>query len=302
MFEKIPFIENHSIINIKPLNKGWSKDKKYILESKNGQRYLLRISDASLYEKKKSQFELLQKIKALDILCSEPIEFGVLENGDVYLILSYLEGEDGEVAISKMTDLEAYHLGVEAGKVLKKLHQVPIHLPQETWWEKYLQKKDKKIEALMNCGLRIPMQEEIIAYYNAHYSLMKTRPMQFAHGDFHLGNMIVKEGKIGIIDFDKNGIADPYDEFKPFCWNVMRSEYFETGLINGYFDNEIPDDFFEILKFYTAESLISQLPWSISFGSQEIETARKVANLQMQWYDHFKLDIPTWYKGILEGQ
>ena len=39
--------------NIKPLNKGWSKDKKYIITNKDNSKYLLRISDISLYEKKK---------------------------------------------------------------------------------------------------------------------------------------------------------------------------------------------------------------------------------------------------------
>ncbi len=127
---------------------------------------------------------------------------------------------------------------------------------------------------------------------------MKDRPLAFCHGDYHLGNMIVKDGKIGIIDFDKNGVADPYDDLKPFCWNAAVSEWFETGLINGYFDCKIPEDFWPILKFYTAESLISQLPWSIKFGETEIKTAYEVAENQMIWYDSFDRDIPTWYKGI----
>ena len=100
-----------------------------------------------------------------------------------------------------------------------------------------------------------------------------------------------------MIDFDKNGVADPYDDLKPFCWNVMASEHFETGLIDGYFDGRIPSDFWPILKFYTAESLISHLPWSVSYGEKEIKPAKTVADLQMKWYDGFELDVPTWYKG-----
>ena len=47
------------IVSIAPLIKGWSRDKKYILESSGGERYVLRLSDNDLYEKKKNQFELL---------------------------------------------------------------------------------------------------------------------------------------------------------------------------------------------------------------------------------------------------
>ncbi|MBR3840463.1 MAG: phosphotransferase [Erysipelotrichales bacterium] len=296
----IDFIKSHNIVSTIPLLKGWSRDKKYILEDTNGTKYLLRISDKSLYEQKHKQFELLKKIESLDIYCSRPIEFGVLEDESVYMILSYLEGIDGIEAIKTMSDKEAYELGVEAGKILKKLHKIDIPMQEYTWWDRYQRKMGRKIDALLNCEYRIPMQEEIIEFYKDNCYLMENRPLLFTHGDYHLGNMIVKDGKVGIIDFDKNGISDPYDDLKPFCWNVMESEYFETGLINGYFDNEIPRDFFKILKFYTAESLISHLPWATTFGEAEIKTAKKVADYQMKWYDNFKLDIPIWYKGIIK--
>ena len=84
----------------------------------------------------------------------------------------------------------------------------------------------------------------------------------------------------------------------PFCWNVYASEYFETGLINGYFNNQIPNDFFKILALYAAESLISHLPWAMTFGKEEVETALKVTKSTLLWYDNFTREIPTWYKGV----
>jgi len=36
----------------------------------------------------------------------------------------------------------------------------------------------------------------------------------FCHGDYHLGNMIVdKDREINIIDFNRWGYDDPYEEF-----------------------------------------------------------------------------------------
>ena len=49
----------YRIVSVVPLLKGWSRDKKYILESSGVERYVLRLSDNDLYEKKKNQFELL---------------------------------------------------------------------------------------------------------------------------------------------------------------------------------------------------------------------------------------------------
>ena len=296
-FEEI--LAKHSVISYEPLLKGWSRDRKFILKTADGTRYLLRLSDDELFEKKKRQFELLTQIERLDLLCSRPVDFGVLDDGTVFTVLSFLDGVDGEIAVSSMSDKDAYRLGIEAGKVLRKLHGIDIPAQEKTWWERYLIKMPKKIAALEGCGLRIPLQEKIVGYYRENHEIMRDRPVVFCHGDYHLGNMIVNGGKIGVIDFDKNGVADPYDDLKPFCWNVMVNEYFETGLINGFFDGSAPGDFWAILKFYTAESLISHLPWSLAFGKEQIEIAKNVAELQMKWYGDFELDVPTWYKGSI---
>ena len=290
--------DKYRIVSVTPLLKGWSKDRKFILADKDGEKYVLRLSANDLYEKKKNQFELLKKIGLLGLNCSRPIEFGTDADGAVYMLMSYLEGEDGKTAVEALTDEAAYRLGVEAGNYLRKLHSVDIPPQEVTWWDRYSEKMPRKIAALHACEYKLPMQDKILDYYETHCEIMKDRPLVLCHGDYHLGNMIVNNGKIGIIDFDKNGIADPFDDLKPFCWNAMVSAYFETGLINGYFDNSVPDDFWIVLKYYTAESLISHLPWAVKFGQQETKTAFEVADHQMKWYDHFELEIPTWYKEV----
>ena len=184
--------------------------------------------------------------------------------------------------------------------MLRKIHSLPIPTQTLSWWERYQEKMQRKIDTLNNCSYKLLQQEKIMNYYKENAYLMKDRPLVYSHGDYHLGNMVINNGIIGVVDFDKVNPADPYDEFKPFCWNVMRSEYFETGLINGYFDNKIPEDFFKILKFYTAESLISHLPWAVGFGEEEIKIAFEIDSNQMKWYDDFKLEVPLWYKGIIE--
>lgn len=251
-------------------------------------------------EKKNEQYELLQKLEALDIPCSKPIDFGTLKDSSVYMLLSYLEGESAEEAVSKMSNEEAFELGIEAGRILHTLHYIQIPKEQVSWWDRYQKKMIRKIENFEKCEYQLEKSKEIIQYYKEHSYLMKNRPLVFNHGDYHVGNMIVHQGKVGIIDFDKNFVGDPYDEFKPFCWNVYASEYFETGLINGYFNNCILDDFFPILKFYAVESLVSHLPWATTFGEVEIKTAYKAAESIFEWYDDLRLDIPTWYKGIIK--
>ena len=296
---KESLLKSYGCTSVSPLSKGWSRDIKYIFENARGEKYLLRVSEPALYERKREQFALLKQLESLGLNCSRPVEFGTFEDGSVYMILSFLDGVDGVEAVSGMDDGAAYRLGKEAGKLLKTLHALPIPKQEKTWWDRYLEKMPRKIDALLHCEYSLPHRELILSYYRDNYELMRDRPLTFVHGDYHLGNMIVKDGKIGIIDFDKTGVADPIDDLKPFCWNAMRSEWFETGLINGYFDDSVPDGFFKLLKFYTAETLISHLPWAVGFGQAEVDTALTVAQCQMRWYRDFTLTVPTWYKGVL---
>ena len=285
--------------DITPLNKGWSKDKKYIITNNDNSKYLLRISDISLYDKKKEQFELLRKVESLNINASKPIEFGILNESKIYMVLTYLEGVDAEQAVSKLDDKQAYDLGIQAGITLRKLHQIPINEVSQSWYDRFKEKMEVKIEKLRNCSYKLEKSEMLIKYALDNMYLLKDRKRTFTHGDYHLGNMIVNKNGIGVIDFDKNGATDPLDDFKPFCWNIMVSEYFQTGLVNGYYNNNVPMEFFKLLALYAVEHLISHLPWACTFGEKEIQTAYKVYKVVMDTYDDFNLIIPKWYKGVL---
>lgn len=298
MLEKFNMIkESINWISVEPLLKGWSRDKKYIVIDNKNDKFLLRISSIELYDKKLKQFNLLKEVEKLNINASKPISFGKLNDEEIYMLLTYLEGEDAETYVSKVSDEEAYNLGLKAGKILKKLHSIPITSDEKTWYEKYQEKMIRKIKVAKECYKEIINLDLLIDYVEKHIDIVKDRPQLFTHGDYHLGNLIVNNGEIGVIDFDKNGIADPYDDFKPFCWNVFINAYFETGFIDGYFDNNVPREFFEVLCLYAAEQLLSHLPWAMTFGKEEIKTAYKVMHAVMDWYDNFKLIIPKWYKG-----
>ena len=237
----------------------------------------------------------------MNINASRPICFGRLNDEEVYTVLTWLEGEDAETAVARLNDKDAYLLGIEAGKVLQKLHQLPVDVDNEiSWWDKYTAKTVRKVKAMEDCPVEVPDMELLKNYINKNMHLVENRKQTFTHADYHLGNLIVHNGKIGVIDFDKNTIADPYDEFKPFVWNTSVSEYFETGLINGYFDNKVPEDFFPILALYAVEHLISFIPWALKFGNEQTQKGYDIHKKVMKWYDNFNLIVPTWYKGVIE--
>lgn len=290
-------IDKYNIIKVEPIDKGWSVDEKYIMIDQDMHKTILRISPSDYFEKRKKQYKMLQKVSELDINTTKALDFGLLEDGSVYMIISFIEGGDGINLLQGIDDDTAYKLGVDAGNTLKQIHSIDIGKQNYEWKDVYKGKIERKIYALENCGQEIPMQDQIIKYYRDNVHLIEDQPLKFCHGDYHLGNMLVKDDKLGIIDFDKSIFADPYDEFKTYRWNVVVNEYFQTGLINSYFENNIPDKFWKILKFYTAEAMISQLPWSMKFKQEDMDIAHYMIKKQLEWYENLELDIPLWYKG-----
>lgn len=99
------------------IQKGWSADRKYCVKDEIGKRYMFRLSASEQYDRKKAEFERMQKVQALGVAMCEPIEFGICEDG-VYMVQGWIEGVDAREVLPTLTDAQAYDLGVEAGKIM----------------------------------------------------------------------------------------------------------------------------------------------------------------------------------------
>ena len=86
-------IKKHNIKDIVPLTKGWSSDKKYILTDYNEKKFILRISNINVYEKRYNQYELLKSLESLNLNYPKAVDFDYLDDDNIYLLLTYLEGE-----------------------------------------------------------------------------------------------------------------------------------------------------------------------------------------------------------------
>jgi len=63
--QTIRFFDTFS--NVTPVNKGWSADKKYCVTKADGMKYMLRISLADRYEKRKALFEILERVSRIEV-------------------------------------------------------------------------------------------------------------------------------------------------------------------------------------------------------------------------------------------
>lgn len=277
-----------------PIEKGFSSDKKFLATTDNGLRYLLRISSQEQYESKKILFEMMQKVSMLNIPMCKPVEFGTCDEG-VYTLFTWVDGKDAVDIVPILPETEQYVLGIKAGEILKKIHSIPAQKMQEDWETRFNRKTDYEIQKYHECGLRFDGDEKIIEYIENNRHLLEKRPDSLQHGDYGLGNLMYANSEIYAIDFSLD-YGDPWQDFESIRWMVDKSIYFATGMVDGYFNKEVPFEFWKLLRFYLSEGCFHNIVWSIGTGEQsQIDTTlRQISDVQ-NWYDNIQTDIPSWY-------
>lgn len=279
---------------VEPIKKGWSEDKKYCVTTETGTKYLLRITPISRYEMRKSLFAMLEQVASLNIPMCIPVEFGTCDDG-VYSLQSWIDGEDLETALLLLPETEQYVLGLKSGEIIRKMHTIPAPETQEKWASRFNRKTDIKIQKYHECGLRFEGDEYVIAYIEGNRHLLENRPQCFQHGDYHVGNIMLENGELKIIDFDRYDFGDPWEEFNRIVWSAAASPHFATGQLRGYFGSEPPLEFFKLLTFYIASNTLSSIYWAVPFGQSELDTMMKQAHDVLTWFDNMKNPVPTWY-------
>ena len=209
------------------LNSGYSKDEKYHIITNANNNLLLRISDVKLYEQKIKEFEFIKQLNKLDFEMSKAIEIGKCNNGkNVYMLLTWIEGESLDNVITSFDKNTQYKLGIEAGKILFSIHNQKYNINEN---EKI---KDEIIKNIINKlniyiennDIRVKDDIEVINFINNNMFNILNLPPTYIHGDFHLGNLIyTKNNKIGVIDFNRAKISDRFEDFyKNDLFNVPK--------------------------------------------------------------------------------
>ena len=285
------------ILTKTPIDKGWSGDRKYHVTTSCSSEYLLRVSPPERLERSKTQFARMQAAAALDIPMCLPLEFGICEDGP-YSIQSWIRGRDAEEVLPTLPKKQQYAYGLDAGRILKKIHSIPAPATQEAWEPRFNRKMDRKIQLYNECPIHYEGGQAFIDYINENRHLLKNRPQVFQHGDYHIGNMMIDwEGQLQIIDFDRYDYGDPWEEFNRIVWCAQKAPVFASGMVDGYFDSRVPKEFWTLLALYIASNTLSSIYWAIPFGDEEIRTMKNQAEEVLAWYDNMQKTIPAWYCG-----
>ena len=287
-----------SFNNVELINKGFSLDKKYCVTDKNGMNYFLRISNFTNFKRQKKIFSLMKQPATLGIPMSIPLDFGVCDLG-VYILTSWIDGEIMAAISPSLSNAELYNYGLKCGEILRKIHSIPA--PQTIVKYEEINKIDISIKTYKKCGKTFDGDNIIITYIEQNLEqyrfLFENRPQCFIHGDYHLGNIILENGNLKIVDFDACGFGDSwYDFYCLFLGAIKNNDLFRTALIKGYFNGEPPNIFWRLSYFYTCI-------YSLEFFCYHLinkEYLEKVGIRNIQGFlkstNNLKKNIPSWYK------
>lgn len=274
---------------------GFSLDNKYFTKDREGNKYVLRVSKVDKYLVKLNEFNYMNELVKQGVSMCKPIEFGICDEG-VYIVQSWIDGCDARDFIPTLSKEEQYEYGILAGIELKKIHQVSAPVDEVSWEERFNKKIDRKLKMYAECPVKYEKGDLFIKYINNNRHLLKNRPNTFQHGDYHIGNMMInKNYELVVIDFDRSDYGDPLEEFNRLVWSIQVSYAFATGIVDGYFNHKVPDEFWKLLALYMSVNALSSLPWAIPYGKEEVNIMINQSNEILDWYDNMKKYIPKWY-------
>lgn len=286
----------HQLVNVKKIHRGWSGDQKYYAENAAGEKFLLRISDASEYHKKQKEFATMRKMAQAGIKMSLPVAFGVCNDGKkVYQLLTWCEGEEAKEVLFRLSEAEQYAYGRKAAEVLKRMETIDAQPASGEWAKRYKQQVNRYVELYQSCGYTFDGDDVVLSFLQDNIDCIGKRPTALMHMDFQTDNMVISpDGELFIIDFQMCGKADPYLVLTGAGVSAMYSISFALGQIDGYFGEAVPEDFWTKYNYY----MLSEMLYAFTVGihiEEEQEDTLHMFDSEVERIKHGRSPVPAWY-------
>ena len=287
-----------TIQEISKIQKGFSDEEKFIIKTASD-TYLLRISSAKKFSRKKEEFRIMEKLFAKGVNCNKPIDmFTGKEDNKIYTLFSFLPGNDAEENICKLAESTQFEIGFYAGQDLKIINSLVKHT--NSWKKRKLAKHEYYLTHYLKNEYSFENDDKVIKFIESNCDKIESASDRFQHDDFHLGNIIINRCKYsGILDFNRYDWGDPLHEFVKlewFTWPV--SKEFTRGEIKGYFGNEkVNEDICLIISVYIAMSIFSTLVWTLKFHPKTMPFIENRMKSILDSYEYFDRIKPEWITG-----
>jgi len=281
-----------------PLDKGWSEDEKLLLYVGNAPAYLLRLSDIGWADGREREFLTLGRQHERGLPCPEPVLFRRMEDALICAVVTgYIPGECAEDVLPSMPLRVQRDTGVQAGELLRRLHELAPTEPTPDWAQRRWRQYVRTLGLARHYGIEFSRRAEVEAYAEANAPLLEQAPERFRHEDYHPGNLIVRGTRVvGVIDFFRCAWGDPAEDFyKAPLWACRVSVEYSRGQVAGYYDGEVPEGFWPRHTFYVALHMHGGLVWDTMNCPERLPLRRERVEWILSQYDFREGGPPRWY-------
>jgi aminoglycoside phosphotransferase (APT) family kinase protein len=211
-----------------------------------------------------------------------------------YLLLDYINGDNGMLCISKYSSEEQYRLGYQMGETISEIHGLSESKIYPDKSNAYRYKINKYIEYYESHKFQFAFLNGIEEVLEEFVLQISTRPMIMLHNDFHLGNMVINGDKVSLIDFNRACLGDNIREFDCVAWTVTHSIPFAVGIFDAYLRDKDINSFFKFWRGYLAIWQIQMLYFIDGQDDEEKKIVLDLIQLSNSWFDK-SATIPNWY-------
>ena len=293
---EIPGLKGFS--KIQPL-KGLSRGNKYYVKSNKGQEMILVLGNASAQYRMEDNVKWIKYLETCDLPTNRLLDFGAYDSGQgYYMILSWIPGTNAQELLGNESPQICDLLGKKSGELLRKIHALPpiFEAPYRATLSEEISACISEYSGNDVLLKKHPAMETFIRFLddNKVYWAESSKP-KLLHGDYHSKNIIFSEGRASVIDWVYGTVGNPIEDFVRNVISAESSKHYASALIDSYYSNNIPEEFWRTLAIYTAihELRITKYTftdphWSTSFVDHQ-------HNLVLQEYRGMKTIVPSYY-------
>lgn len=252
---------------------------------------MLRLYDIRFMDSRYRAFNNIRILNDKGIAVPEIYDFGQFsDNKHGYAVVDWIDGVSLDNLL--IDDSLIIKYGKIVAEELLKMHNIDTNEKTDIY-DKFINSFNKKINKLKNLGIDYTSSVlESFVLDNIKY--LKELDTSIIHGDFHLGNIIVNDDRICFIDLDvcKNDFA-----WIDLSTNACNLDYpkFYTTLINEYFNNSIPDNFWIIYNLYGSLYCLDYILYCNRMDNKTLEDGVTVVNKFLYYSDEFSSLKPRWF-------
>lgn len=149
--------------------------------------------------------------------------------------------------------------------------------------------------------LTCEQKKVMVQYITSNLWYLNNRHVSIVHGDVHLANILVSDGKIVFLDLDDAGYGDPYRDLV-YAANLHHSRnelQLYYLLLKYYFDNNVPKEFWRIVNVYSLIKAMSIIESEIRDSETHVPALSMSSVLSE--HDNLTHDEPNWYISFERG-